>query len=209
MRCYPTAAPHANYQGRQCFLLGLNTAEERNRTRRIYKQAANGEDSRQATEHYDQRDGWGCCNSPWIPFKHWRKHLKKIVLSFTFRRNWVVKSRIYTVKCPPFHWIRQHFISFSYASEVVIVSFFDGFPCLFPFVWMMFQDRCFMSFFDLSLCSFVSDVAKSKNCIMILILPIFDSSNLWDQVFSAWGILLTVTLHLLIPLTTLSYLPVP
>ena len=27
MRCYPTAAPHANYQGRQCFLLGLNTAE--------------------------------------------------------------------------------------------------------------------------------------------------------------------------------------
>ena len=59
MRCYPTAAPHANYQGRQCFLLGLNTAEERNRTRRIYKQAANGEDSRQAK--ITDRDMQGGC----------------------------------------------------------------------------------------------------------------------------------------------------
>lgn len=45
-------------------------------------------------------------SAPGIPLEHWGKHFEEIVLCFTFGRNRVIKSRIYTVKCSSFHWIR-------------------------------------------------------------------------------------------------------
>lgn len=64
----------------------------------------------------EQCDQGRSFNSPGIPFKHRRKHLEEIVLCFTLRRNWVVKSRIYTVKRPSLRWIRQHFISWEQSN---------------------------------------------------------------------------------------------